>query len=56
MKQKKSEITVGIMGFLKTETKVMTNIGNWNSRFVNELDVMSWLFEEQKYCFHIKIS
>ena len=25
------------------ETKVMKNIGNWNSRFINELDALSWL-------------
>ena len=41
---------------LDMETKVMKNIGNWNSIFVNELDILSCIFEEHKSYCHINIS
>ena len=43
-------------GVLNTETKVMKKIGNWNSSFVNELNVSSWIFEEKNYVVILKCS
>ena len=35
-------------GVLNTEKTFWQNIGNWKSRLVNELNVLSWIFEEKK--------
>ena len=42
-------------GSLNTKKKLWQNIRNWNFRFVNELNVLSWIFEKQKLCCHIGI-
>ena len=52
-----SELPIGFEAGLKHRNKSYDkNIGNWNYRFVNELDVLSWLFEEHKSCCQIKVS
>ena len=43
-------------GFKTLKQKLWKNIGNYNSIFVNELDVLSLLFEEHKSYCHIKMS
>ena len=37
------------------EKTIQHNIGYWNYRFFNELIVVSWFFEENKLCCHIKM-
>ena len=54
--KKLSEPPVSFGGGFKHGNKSYKKIGNWNSIFVNELDVLSWIFEEHKSYFHIKIS
>ena len=46
-----SKTTVGSRNDFKNR-----NIGYWNSIFVNEPIVVSWFFEEHKFCCHIKMS
>ena len=44
---KLSELGLGSGGSYKHEETFMKNVGNCDSRSVNEFDVLSWIFEEK---------
>ena len=54
--KKLSRLPVSFGGGFKHGKYICQNIGNWNSIFFNELDVLSWIFENQKSYCNIKMS
>ena len=47
-----SELPVDSGGGLKHGNKTF---GGYNAIFVNEPNLLSWIFEEQRFCFHIEM-